>query len=397
MECRSIKFDIKTCLWYYSHMLIKRYHIIEKHLDPNKVVVIYGPRRVGKTTLVNHYLKTTRLRYRSDSGENMEVQRILSSQNFDLIKAYVGDYELIVIDEAQHVPNIGTGLKIIVDQIPGIKVIATGSSSFDLSGQIGEPLTGRKWTLTLYPLAQLELQDSYSRYELTNSLNEFLIFGGYPSALTARTRKAKREAVEEIAQSYLLKDLLSLENVKSPQILVDLLKLLAFQIGSEVSYNELANQLSIDVKTVERYLDLLEKTFIIFRLRGYNLNLRKTIRSKHKYYFFDLGIRNAVISQFNSLDLRQDIGQLWENFLAVERLKKQEYKSIHANNYFWRTWDGQEVDWVEMRNGALHGYEFKWANTKKVKQPKDWQKAFGSYGKTTFQVIDRENYLDFIL
>ena len=374
-------------------MLINRHYQIEKHLDPNKVVVIYGPRRVGKTTLVNEYLKKTKLRYRSDSGENLEVQRILSSQDFDLIKDYVGNNQLVVIDEAQYIPNVGLGLKIIVDHITGIKVIATGSSSFDLSGQVGEPLVGRKWTLNLYPLAQLELLGAYTISDLKHKLPEFLIFGGYPSVATARTKKAKRELLEELSQAYLLKDLLSLENVKSPQLLVDLLKLLALQIGNEVSFNELSNKLFIDIKTVERYLDLLEKTFVIFSLRGFARNLRRTIRSKNKYFFYDNGIRNAVISQFNNLDSRNDVGQLWENFLAVERLKKQEYKSIHANNYFWRTWEGQEVDWAEERNGVLHGFEFKWGSGKKIKPPKDWAKA---YHKTTFEVINRENYLDFL-
>ena len=221
-----------------------------------------------------------------------------------------------------------------------------------------------------------------------------MIFGSYPSVLTSRTKKAKRQVLQELSQSYLLKDLLSLQNVKSPQVLVNLLKLLALQIGSEVSLNELSGQLLVDVKTVERYLDLLEKTFVIFRLRGYFRNMRKSIRSKHKYFFYDLGIRNAVISQFNNLDSRNDVGQLWENFLAVERLKKQEYKSIHANNYFWRTWDGQEVDWVEERDGILHGYEFKWGEGKKIKQPKDWHKT---YGKTSFEIINTNNYLNLLL
>lgn len=358
------------------------------------MLVIYGPRRVGKTTLVNEFLKKTKLHYRLDTGENLDVQKVLSSQRFDLIRDYVSDYELIVIDEAQYVPNIGMGLKIIVDQFPGIKVIATGSSSFDLSGQIGEPLVGRKWTLNLFPLSQLELSEEYSIFDLKHKLEEFLIFGGYPTVITAKTKKLKRQTLEELSQSYLLKDLLSLEQVKSSQLLVDLLKLLAFQIGNEVSLNELAAQLLIDVKTVDRYLDLLQKTFVIFALKPYFINLRKSIRSKRKYFFYDLGIRNAIISQFNNLDLRNDVGQLWENFLAVERLKKQEYKNVYANNYFWRTWNGQEIDWAEERNGVLHGFEFKWSSGKKIKQPRDWDKA---YAKTSFEVINKENYLGFLL
>ncbi len=376
-------------------MLFKRYYQeLEKYLEANKVLVIYGPRRVGKTTLVDQFLKKTKMHYRLDTGENLDIQKVLSSRNFDLIKDYVSDYELIVIDEAQYIPNVGLGLKIIVDQFPGIKIIATGSSSFDLSGQVGEPLVGRKWILNLYPLSQLELAKEYSRFDLKNKLEEFLIFGGYPTVITAKTKKLKRKTLEELSQSYLLKDLLSLEQVKSPQTIVDLLKLLAFQVGNEVSLNELATQLLIDVKTVDRYLDLLEKTFVIFSLRPYFMNLRKTVRSKRKYYFYDLGIRNAVISQFNSLDLRNDTGQLWENFLAMERLKTQKYKEMFTNNYFWRTWEGEEVDWAEERNGILHGFEFKWGSGGKINQPKNWNKT---YQKTTFKVIDRDNYLDFLL
>lgn len=375
-------------------MIYERYYQnLEKYLQANKVLVIYGPRRVGKTTLVKEFIKKTKLRYRYDTGENLEVQRILSSQNFDLIADYISDYELLVIDEAQYIPNVGLGLKIIVDQFPGIKVIATGSSSFDLSGQVGEPLVGRKRTLNLHTLSQTELIFRFSNFDLKQKLNDFLIYGSYPMVLTAKTKKMKREILEELSQSYLLKDILSLEQIKNPQTLVDLLKLLAFQIGNEVSFNELAGQLLIDVKTVDRYLDLLQKTFIIFKLPPYFINLRKAVRSKNKYYFYDIGIRNAIISQFNSLDLRNDAGQLWENFLAVERLKKQEYKSIYANNYFWRTWDKQEIDWAEERNGILHGYEFKWGNTKKLLPPKDWKTT---YKKTSFEVINKGNYLEFL-
>lgn len=375
-------------------MLERDYQNLDKYLEPNKVLVIYGPRRVGKTTLIKQYLKKTRLSYRLENGENLMVQRVLSSQDFALIKDFVGNHELLVFDEAQYIPNVGLGLKIIVDQCPQIRVIATGSSSFDLSGQVGEPLTGRKKTLLLYPLAQLEFARQVNKFDLRQQLPDFLVFGSYPSVSTAKSKKQKQEILEELSQSYLLKDLLALERLKSPQILMDLLKLLAFQIGSEISLNELATQLVIDVKTTGRYLDLLGKTFVIFKLQGFSRNLRKEITSKRKYYFIDLGIRNAIINNFNGLELRDDVGRLWENFLVIERLKTQEYKNHHGNFYFWRTWDKQEVDWVEERGGVLHGYEFKWKDDKQIKSPRDWQKT---YEKTTFQIVNRENYFKFLL
>ena len=315
-------------------MLIPRiYDNIGKLLKPQKVLVIYGPRRVGKTTILKNYLKDTPLKYKLDIGDNIRIQQILSSQDFSQILPYAEGYELIAIDEAQQIPNIGMGLKIIVDQIPGIKIIATGSSSFDLSHQIGEPLTGRKKTITLYPISQLELLSVFTFFELKEKLEEFLIFGTYPEVVTAKTNKEKIDLVAEIVNSYLLKDVLSLEKVKSSKILLDLLKLLAFQVGGEVSLNELANSLNIDVKTVARYLDLLEKTFVIMRIGSLGRNLRSEITSKSKYYFLDNGIRNAVISQFNLLENRNDIGALWENFIIMERFKKRSYKSIYGNSY----------------------------------------------------------------
>jgi len=297
-----------------------------------------------------------------------------------------------VIDEAQLVPNIGMGLKIIVDQVPNIKVIATGSASFDLANKLGEPLVGRKWTKTLFPVSVFELKKRKSNFDLSNDLNKHLIYGTYPEVLMNKMVAKKRNILEEIARSYLLKDILAIERVKGAKKLFDLLKLIAFQVGNEVSLTELGSQLSLDRKTVERYLDLLEKSFILYNLRGYSRNLRKEISRKSKYYFLDNGIRNAVIGNFNDLDTRDDVGGLWENFLVSERLKTQEYKKIYANNYFWRTWEGQEVDWVEERGGKLLGFEFKWGD-KKVKPPKDW---LLTYKEASFEVINRDNYLDFL-
>lgn len=376
-------------------MLIPRYYDnIDKYLRPNKVLIIYGPRQVGKTTLLEEFLSKSKLRYKLDSGDNIKTQEILSSQNFSKVLDYVAGYELLAIDEAQRIPNIGMALKIIVDQVSNIKIIATGSSSFELLGQVGEPLTGRKRDLILYPLSQLELSKINNRQELQEKLPEDLIYGAYPEILTAKSKEEKRDALEEIVNSYLLKDILEFEKIKGAKVLFDLLRLLAFQVGSEVSLSELAEKIGIDYKTVARYLNLFEKSFIIYNLRGFSRNLRKEITKKSKYYFYDTGIRNAIIANYNELDIRNDIGQLWENFLVMERLKKQEYKKIYANNYFWRTWEQKEIDWIEEREGRLFAYEFKWAEKKKKRPPKDWQK---NYPNASFEVISPKNYLNFII
>lgn len=378
---------------YTPFMITRAYEPLDPYVQPNKVLVLYGPRRVGKTTLLQNYLAQTPFHYKLDSGDNIRTQQILASQNFDQILPYVAGYDLLAIDEAQGIPNIGMALKIIVDQVPGIRVIATGSSSFDLAGQIGEPLTGRKRTLTLYPVAQAELLSLYNRHELRERLAQFLIFGAYPEVLL-ETRRGERIAIlSEIAHSYLLKDILAFDRVRSSHTLLNLLKMLAFQIGSEVSLNELASNLGADVKTIQRYLDLLEKTFVILRLGAFSRNLRQEISSKAKYYFLDNGIRNALIAQFNDLDQRNDIGQLWENFLIVERLKRRTYASVYANAYFWRTYDQQEIDLVEERDGKLFGYESKWSARKTVAAPKSW---LSNYPEAEFTVITPENYLNFL-
>jgi len=375
-------------------MIKRAYEPLEQYLEPNKVLVIYGPRRVGKTTLLQNHLSQTSLRYRLAIGDDLPTQQLLSSQDVNRIQEYLEGYEHFAIDEAQYIPNIGMVLKIIVDQIPGVYVIATGSSSFELAGQIGEPLTGRKRTLSLYPVSQSELLSLHNRFDLRQRLEEYLIFGTYPEVITSQTRRVKIDIVSEIAGSYLLKDILAFERVRSSRKLWDLLKLLAFQVGSEVSLNELSRSLGVDVKTVQHYLDLLEKAFVIFRLDGFSRNLRKEITQKAKYYFMDNGLRNAVIAQFNRLDQRDDVGQLWENFMVIERLKWLDYSSTLANLYFWRTYDQQEIDLVEEREGRLHAYEFKWSQTKPVSPPRDW---LSTYDNADFTVITPDNYQELIL
>jgi predicted AAA+ superfamily ATPase len=370
------------------------YEPLDKYLEPNKVLVIYGPRRVGKTTLLQAYLQHTSLKYKLDSGDNVRTQQILSSQDFSQILPYVEGYELLAIDEAQNIPNIGMALKIIVDQVPGIRVIVTGSSSFELAGQIGEPLTGRKRTLSLYPMAQSELLSACNRHELKEKLADYLVFGTYPEVLQASTQSGRIEVLTEIANAYLLKDILAFDRVRHSRTLLDLIKLLAFQVGSEASLNELATQLGVDTKTVGRYIDLLEKAFVIYRLNGFSRNLRQEVTNKSKYYFFDNGIRNAVNAQFNGLKDRNDTGALWDNFILIERLKYRAYHGLYANAYFWRTYQNQEIDLIEEHSGKLFGYEFKWSPKKKVSAPALW---LGTYPQAEFRVIHSENYLDFVL
>jgi len=372
--------------------VIRFYSNLAKYIEPNKALIIYGPRQAGKTTLLEGFLKNCGLKYKLVSGDSIKTQHLLSSQDIDTLKEYVAGYELLAIDEAQNIPNIGINLKILVDHVPNIKIIATGSSSFELAGQVGEPLTGRKTTLTLYPVAQLELLNLYNKHESKEKISDWLIFGSYPEIVAAQNKDQKIKLLEETVYSYLLKDILELDKIKNSKKLLDLLRLLAFQMGNEVSLNELGRKIGLDRKTIERYLDLLEKAFVIYNLRGFSRNLRKEVTKKSKYYFYDNGIRNAVISNFNDIRQRNDVGALWENFIFMERCKKRSYHGIYANIYFWRTWEGQEIDLIEEREGNLFAYEFKWGD-KKIKPPRQWTET---YSDSTFSVINQENYLEFI-
>lgn len=374
--------------------MFKRYYQdLEKYIKKNRALIIFGPRRVGKTTLLQNFLQTTNLKFKLDSGDNIRIQNLFKSQDFDKILSYAQGYDLIAIDEAQEIPNIGKGLKILIDQIPNLKIIATGSSSFDLKQSVGEPLTGRKTTLTLYPISQQELLSHFNKYELSEKLNDYLIFGSYPEVLNQDTKAEKIRILTELVDSYLLKDILSLDKIKNSETLLNLVKLLAFQVGQLVSLSELATKLGIDVKTVGRYIDLLEKSFVISKLSGFSKNLRNEITKKHKYYFLDLGIRNAVIAQFNPLNIRNDIGQLWENFIFIERLKYDTYTGFYGNRYFWRTYEGQEIDFIEEIEENLSAFETKWSSNKKVTVPNLWK---NNYPNSTFYKITPNNYLDFI-
>jgi predicted AAA+ superfamily ATPase len=375
-------------------MWLERYY--ENKLDslikPGKVLVIYGMRRTGKTSLIKKYLSTYKGKYFSGTGEDLFLREILESQSVQKISSAFNSYDLIVIDEAQFISNIGLGLKILVDSNSKIKIIATGSSSFDLSNKLGEPLTGRQRIIKLYPISISELTNQIGPMEIQAKLNDYLIYGSFPETLQLKNKNDKIEYLHTLRDSYLLKDLLILENLRNSNKLIDLLRLIAFQIGKEVSLNELSNSLDLSKQTVFRYLDLLEKVFIIKKISGFSRNLRKEISKTNRYYFCDNGLRNAIINNFDFIENRHDIGMLWENFILMERLKRNSYKRHYANYYFWRTYDRQEIDFIEEYDGELHGYEFKWKN-KIAKAPAIWM---NTYEKTFFDNINKDNFLEFV-
>jgi len=370
----------------------KQLENLKRLIAPNKVIVIYGPRRVGKTTLLNTFLKENKEPFLLFNGDDLETRERINVQSIEKLKNLVGDKKLVIIDEAQKIENIGLNLKLMVDHIEGIKIIATGSSSFDLAKQVGEPLVGRKFTLLMFPLAQLEIGKAENIVETNSNLENRLIYGSYPDIVVSGGDFQKQEKLKEITNSYLYKDILELDGVMHSNKIYRLLQLLAFQIGKEVSLNELGRQLEMNRSTVERYLDLLEKSFVIKSVMGFSRNLRKEVSKNQRYYFYDNGIRNSLIGNFNLISARDDVGMLWENYVIMERLKKQEYAGIFGNNYFWRTYDKKEIDWVEEREGKLFGYEIKWGN-KKIKPPKDW---LATYKNAEYKVINRDNYLEFI-
>lgn len=373
---------------------IKRLIDIKKELIGGKVLIIYGPRRVGKSTLLEHFLAGYQGKYRRDSGENVLLQQTLSSQDFSKILPYAEGYQLLALDEAQLIPKIGTALKILIDEVRGVLIIATGSSSFDLAQTIGEPLTGRKNTVVLYPFSQQELLAIYNRHELVEQLENFLLFGSYPEVILAKTRDEKIKILRELVQSYIFKDVLAMDRVRGSGQLLDLVKLLAFQIGNEVSVGKLAKEIGANNTTVKRYLDLLEKAFVIKRVGGYGNNLHKEVTSKAKYYFIDNGIRNGITEQWNDLSNRNDVGTLFENFVVMERIKKTTYAGDIVAPYFWRTYDGQEVDMVEDRPNKLSGVEIKWSPRTGIHAPKAWTE---NYPKADFSLVTKENYLNFLL
>lgn len=367
----------------------------ETKVLPNKVLLLLGARRVGKTELIKKYLeKIPKEDYLQLNGEDIEDADLLKVRSVTNYKRLLANTKLLVIDEAQNIPEIGLILKLIVDSIDGIKVIATGSSVFDLSNKLGEPLVGRKNTIYLFPFAQMEFSKYENHKETIQKLQERLLFGSYPELEQYPDWNDKINYIKEIINAYLLKDILIFEGIKQADKIVDLLKLIAFQVGQEVSLQELARQLGISKNTVENYLDLLSKVFVIYKITGFSRNLRKEITKSNRWYFYDNGIRNGIINNFTLLENRTDVGALWENYLASERIKYQNYTQKSISNYFWRTYDQQELDWLEEQNGNLNGFEFKWNERRKSKIPTAFAKA---YPEATFEVINKQNYLDFIM
>lgn len=367
--------------------------IAERLHNSDKIVIIYGPRQVGKTTLVNRILESYEGKVLRIDADQQSFSDILSSQDLGKMRMLVEGYDLMFIDEAQRIPNVGINLKILHDNLPELKIIATGSSSFELANKITEPLTGRTWTYNLYPIAFSEWSDLTNPIQLDQRLDEFLQFGMYPEIFSFPNSNEKREYLMNVSRAYLYKDILDLGGIRHADKIKDLLRLLAYQMGSLVSFNEISKSLKMSVETVQNYVDLLEKTFVIFRLRGFSRNLRKEIIKNHKIYFVDLGIRNAIIENFLPPDQRPDKGAMWENFLIQERMKTMIYQRQYANRYFWRTYTGAELDYVEESDGKLHGYEFKWGK-KGAKAPKTW---LATYSEADFQFVNRENYLEFLL
>jgi len=375
-------------MWY------KRiYETQSTYLKKGKVNLLYGPRRVGKTALLKHLLKNVDEKVFIGEGDDIQIRQILSSNDKTVILSAFQDYNYIFIDEAQRIKDIGWGLKILVDNLPETVIIASGSSSFQLSSQVGAPLTGRSITNMLFPVSVIELKEQFGAMHIIQNLENYLVYGMYPEILKSGNNKDKISYLSELRNSYLLKDILELENIRNADKMYDLLRLIAFQIGNEVSLSELGNALELAKQTVSRYLDLLEKAFIIKKIGGFSRNLRKEVTKTNRYYFFDNGVRNAIINNFNLPEHRNDIGMLWENFMVTERLKKQHYHKIYSNNYFWRTYNQKEVDFVEEREGKLFGYEFKW-KPKKTKTQQEW---LDTYENASFEVINKDNFLQFVV
>lgn len=366
--------------------------LIEAKIGLQKVIMLYGTRRTGKTTIIEKIAQKFGDEVLMLQGEDMQVAEQLQKRTVANFQKITAGKKIIIIDEAQAIPSIGKVLKLLIDAIKGITVIATGSSSFDLVNKTGEPLVGRNLIYNLFPIAQSELSSKESYLTTVNNLEERLIYGSYPELWNLNTLQDKEVYLKQLVNSYLLKDLLIVENVKGANVMFKLLQLLAWQVGSQVSTVELSNNLQINKATVDRYLDLLSKVFIIFPLTGYSNNLRKEVSKSKKWYFFDNGIRNALINNFSALEQRNDIGLLWEQYILSERMKYNSYRMYQPQYFFWRTYDGQEIDLLELNKGKIQALECKWKEGK-TKTPTAFGKA---YQEAKFSTINKANYLDWI-
>jgi len=355
-----------------------------------KVLILIGSRQVGKTTLISEISKNFA---QEDvlfvNCDESDVRAVLENSSSTALKAFIGSKKLFIIDEAQRVKGIGLTLKLIADTLKEVQVIATGSSAFDLRNELEEPLTGRKIVIELFPISTQEMVNHTSYLEEKRMLEQRMIYGMYPEIINNPTDAKK--LLKELSDSYLFKDILSYKDIRQPDALRKLLTALSLQVGSEVSYNEIGNLIGLDKETVERYIDLLEKSFVVFRLTSLSRNGRNELKKSRKIYFYDNGVRNAVINNFNPLSLRADVGDLWENFMISERKKTLHYNQIFANTYFWRTHTQQEIDYIEEREGKLFTYEFKWSEKKKAKLPKIFAEL---YPENEFEFINSKNYME---
>ena len=365
--------------------------IIQAQLFKGKAIILVGSRQVGKTTLLGELMRQSDKRILSLNCDEPEVQTLLTDTNVAKLRTIIGNNELVVIDEAQKVDNIGLTLKLIVDNIKDVQVVATGSSAFELRNRLNEPLTGRKFEYQMFPISSGEIIDTYGLLEEKRTLENRLIYGSYPDIIM-HPEEARRY-LTDLTQSYLYKDVLSLDSLRKPQLLDKLLQALAFQVGSEVSTNELARTLQTDSKTIDKYLDLLEKCYVIFRLGGLSRNLRTELKRAKKIYFYDNGVRNAIIQQFAPVALRNDMGALWENFFIAERMKRNHYSGHYCNSFFWRTTLQQEIDLIEESDGAMTAFEMKWNPSKKVLFSKSFIEA---YNVKETVVISPDNYLEYL-
>ncbi|HZH86804.1 MAG TPA: ATP-binding protein [Brumimicrobium sp.] len=361
--------------------------IIEAKINKGKAIILIGPRQVGKTTLIKEIINQKE--YLFLDSDDSTVMNLLNSPNTEQIRSIIGNYKLIFIDEAQRIEGIGLTLKIITDQFKDVQLLVSGSSSFDLSNALNEPLTGRKWEFELYPISWEEFEEKHNYLVAEQQLENRLLYGFYPDILNHPGEE--RDLLKQLVSSYLYQDILSFSKIRKPEVLEKLVQALALQMGNEVNYNELAKTIGIDKNTVANYIDILEKGFVIFKLDSFSRNLRNEIKKNKKIYFYDNGVRNTVIGNFKPLEMRQDKGALWENFLISERLKQNTYKNTNAKMYFWRTKQQQEVDLVEEKEGIITGFEFKWKTKSKIKLPKTFVNEYNA----TEVIIDRNNFREF--
>lgn len=366
-------------------------NLVKSHLSTGKAVILIGPRQVGKTTLLKNIAAESVSPALFINCDEPDMRALLFNKTSTELKALIGNHKLVIIDEAQRVKNIGLSLKLIIDQVKSVQLVVSGSSALELANEINEPLTGRKWEFTMYPLSAEELIQHTSVIEEKRLLSTRLVYGMYPDVVN--NPGSEKEILKNLTDSYLYKDLFSFKDVRKPEVIEKILQALSLQIGSEVSYNEIADLVKSDPQTVSRYIDLLEKTMVVYRLPSFSRNLRNELKKSRKIYFYDNGVRNAIIANFQSIELRKDTGALWENFILTERLKFTSYSNLWSNKFFWRTKQQQEIDYIEERDGKLYTFEFKWGAVKKEKAPLTFTNA---YPDSEHRVITPENYQSFI-